>query len=139
MEKDKIAEVEKYRKMYKDGLKIQIRGLVIGAIIGLVLGIMMVSSGDAPFYMCFFMVYEFAGIGLGWRTVNNILNKLFGNMVIWGTAWFWFVAFFIKLCIAACIGLFELPIFIIKTIIDYKKTMAMADNIINDAKKAKEE
>ena len=34
MENSKIEEVEKYRKMYKDGLKLQIRGLIIGAIIG---------------------------------------------------------------------------------------------------------
>ena len=135
MEKNKIEEAEKYRKMYKDGLKIQIRGLIIGAIIGLVFGIMGVSSGDMPLYMCVFMVYEFAGIGLGWKTVTNITNKLFGNMVIFGTVWFWFIAFFIKLCIAACIGLFELPVFIIKTIIDYKKTMTMADNIVKNASK----
>lgn len=40
MENSKIEEVEKYRKMYKDGLKLQIRGLIIGAIIGLIFGIM---------------------------------------------------------------------------------------------------
>ena len=39
MENSKIEEVEKYRKMYKDGLKLQIRGLIIGAIIGLIFGI----------------------------------------------------------------------------------------------------
>lgn len=130
MENSKIEEVEKYRKMYKDGLKLQIRGLVIGAVIGLVFGIMGVSSGDMPFYMCFFMVYEFAGIGLGWKTVTNITNKLFGNLTIVGTLWFWFIAFIIKVCIAACIGIVELPIFIIKSVIDYKKTMAQADEII---------
>lgn len=135
MDKNKIEEAEKYRKMYKDGLKIQIRGLIIGAIIGLVLGIMGVSSGDMPLYMCIFMIYEFAGIGLGWKTVTNIINKLFGNMVIFGTIWFWIIAFFIKLCVAAFIGLFELPVFIIKTIIDYKKTMAMADDIVKNASK----
>jgi len=135
MEKSKIEEVEKYRKMYKDGLKIQIRGLVIGAIVGLVFVIMGASSGHMNLSTCIIMICEFAGIGLGWKTVNNIINKLFGNMVIFGTVWFWVIAFFIKLCIAACIGLFELPVFIIKTIIDYKKTMAMADNIVENAKK----
>ena len=130
MENSKIEEVEKYRKMYKDGLKLQIRGLIIGAIIGLIFGIMGVSSGELPIYMCIFMVYEFAGIGLGWKTVTNITNKIFGNLTIIGTVWFWFIALFIKVCIAACIGLFELPVFIIKTLIDYKKTMAQADEII---------
>lgn len=130
MENSKIEEVEKYRKMYIDGLKLQLRGLIIGAVIGLIFGIMGVSSGDMPLFMCFFMVYEFAGIGLGWKTVTNITNKLFGNITIVGTLWFWFIALIVKICIAACIGLFQLPIFIIKTVIDYKKTMAQADEII---------
>ncbi len=130
MENSKVEEVEKYRKMYKDGLKLQLRGLIIGAVIGLIFGIMGVSSGDMPIFMCVFMVYEFAGIGLGWRTVTNITDKLFGNLTIIGTIWFWVIAFFIKLCIAACIGIFQLPIFIIKTVIDYKKTMKMADDIV---------
>ena len=130
MENSKVEEVEKYRKMYKDGLKLQLRGLIIGAVIGLIFGIMGVSSGDMPIFMWVFMVYEFAGIGLGWRTVTNITDKLFGNLTIIGTIWFWVIAFFIKLCIAACIGIFQLPIFIIKTVIDYKKTMKMADDIV---------
>ena len=130
MENSKVEEVEKYRKMYKDGLKLQLRGLIIGAVIGLIFGIMGVSSGDMPIFMCVFMVYEFAGIGLGWRTVTNITDKLFGNLTIIGTIWFWVIAFFIKLCISACIGIFQLPIFIIKTVIDYKKTMKMADDIV---------
>ena len=130
MENSKVEEVEKYRKIYKDGLKLQLRGLIIGAVIGLIFGIMGVSSGDMPIFMCVFMVYEFAGIGLGWRTVTNITDKLFGNLTIIGTIWFWVIAFFIKLCIAACIGIFQLPIFIIKTVIDYKKTMKMADDIV---------
>lgn len=130
MENSKVEEVEKYRKMYKDGLKLQLRGLIIGAVIGLIFGIMGVSSGDMPIFMCVFMVYEFAGIALGWRTVTNITDKLFGNLTIIGTIWFWVIAFFIKLCIAACIGIFQLPIFIIKTVIDYKKTMKMADDIV---------
>ena len=135
MGNSKVEEAEKYRKMYKDGLKIQVKGLIIGAVIGLIFGIIGVSSGDMPFYMCFFMMYEFAGIGLGWKTVTNIINKLFGNMVIFGTVWFWIIAFFIKVCIAAVIGLFELPVFIIKNVIEYKKMMAMADNVVKNAEK----
>lgn len=129
MESSKIEEVEKYKKMYKDGLKLELRGLIIGAIIGLIFGIMAVSSGE-PIFMCIFLVYEFAGIGLGWKTVNKITNKLFGNITIVGTIWFWVISLIIKIVIAACIGLFELPIFIIKSVIDYKKTMALADDIV---------
>ena len=110
--------------------------LIIGGVIGLIFGIMGVSSGDLSVFMCVFLVYEFAGIGLGWRTVTKITDKLFGNLTIIGTLWFWFIAFIVKLCIAACIGLFQLPIFIIKTIIDYKKTMKMADEIVKDAQES---
>ena len=131
-----VEEVEKYRKMYKEGLLAEIKGLIIGGIIGLIFGIMGVASGDLSVFMCVFLVYEFAGIGLGWRTVTKITNKLFGNLTIIGTLWFWFIAFIVKLCIAACIGLFQLPIFIIKTIIDYKKTMKMADEIVKDAQES---
>lgn len=131
-----VEEVEKYRKMYKEGLLAEIKGLIIGGVIGLIFGIMGVSSGDLSVFMCVFLVYEFAGIGLGWRTVTKITNKLFGNLTIIGTLWFWFIAFIVKLCIAACIGLFQLPIFIIKTIIDYKKTMKMADEIVKDAQES---
>lgn len=131
-----VEEVEKYRKMYKEGLLAEIKGLIIGGVIGLIFGIMGVSSGELSVFMCVFLVYEFAGIGLGWRTVTKITNKLFGNLTIIGTLWFWFIAFIVKLCIAACIGLFQLPIFIIKTIIDYKKTMKMADEIVKDAQES---
>ena len=131
-----VEEVEKYRKMYKEGLLAEIKGLIIGGVIGLIFGIMGVSSGELSIFMCVFLVYEFAGIGLGWRTVTKITNKLFGNLTIIGTLWFWFIAFIVKLCIAACIGLFQLPIFIIKTIIDYKKTMKMADEIVKDAQES---
>ena len=131
-----VEEVEKYRKMYKEGLLAEIKGLIIGGVIGLIFGIMGVSSGELSIFMCVFLVYEFAGIGLGWRTVTKITDKLFGNLTIIGTLWFWFIAFIIKLCIAACIGLFQLPIFIIKTIIDYKKTMKMADEIVKDAQES---
>lgn len=131
-----VEEVEKYRKMYKEGLLAEIKGLIIGGVIGLIFGIMGVSSGELSVFMCVFLVYEFAGIGLGWRTVTKITNKLFGNLTIIGTLWFWFIVFIVKLCIAACIGLFQLPIFIIKTIIDYKKTMKMADEIVKDAQES---
>lgn len=125
-----IEKVEEYKKMYRKGLRSQLIGLVIGAIVGLIFGISGVQSGEFSVSMCVFIVYEFTGIGLGWKTVNNITNKLFGNLAIVGTIWFWVIALFIKLCIAACIGIFELPVFIIKTIYEYRKFMKDADSIV---------
>lgn len=122
--------------MYIDGLKLQLRGIVIGAIIGLVFGIIGVSSGE-HFFTCIFLTYEFVEIGLGLRIVNKITDMLFGNLTIIGTLWFWFIACIIKMCIAGCIGAFALLIFIIKTIIDYKKTMAQANEIIEKEKSSK--
>ena len=46
-----VEEVEKYRKMYKEGLLAEIKGLIIGGVIGLIFGIMGVASGD--FYWLF--------------------------------------------------------------------------------------
>lgn len=135
MGNSRIEEVEKYKKMYKDGLRTQLIGLVIGAIVGLIFGVSGVKSGEFTISMCIFIVYEFTGIGLGWKTVNNITSKLFGNLTIVGTIWFWVIALFIKLCIAACIGIFELPVFIIKTIFEYKKFMKDANSIVEQEQK----
>ncbi len=136
--KDIFSRIKEYLEMYmSDDLRILMGVLKRGAIAGIIIGIILIFFGihDGLSFIqilgsiCLLPVCCLygAGIALGWERSSRIINAIFGNWVIFGTACFWIIALFIKLILSIALGIIEVPIFIIRVIIDYKKSMPKPD------------